>query len=133
MRILRLAAPWQPPSNDANMLESFFHQGDLDFKGEEKERLLKVAETVPTIIDIYLDRPAVIPQITQRCAGLLANFGASDEAVLDIIFGQFLPEGKLPFELPSSMIAVENQLEDVPYDSENPLFPYGFGLTYEDN
>jgi len=103
-------------SNDANMLESFFHQGDLDFKGEEKERLLKVAETVPTIIDIYLDRPAVIPQITQRCAGLLANFGASDEAVLDIIFGQFLPEGKLPFELPSSMIAVENQLEDVPYD-----------------
>jgi len=131
--ILRLAAPWQPPSNDANMLESFFHQGDLDFKGEEKERLLKVAETVPTIIDIYLDRPAVIPQITQRCAGLLANFGASDEAVLDIIFGQFLPEGKLPFELPSSMIAVENQLEDVPYDSENPLFPYGFGLTYEDN
>ena len=74
------------------MLESFFHHGDLDFKGEEKERLLKVAETVPTIIDIYLDRPAVIPQITQRCAGLLANFGASDEAVLDIIFGQFLPE-----------------------------------------
>ncbi len=131
--ILRLAAPWQPPSNDANLLESFFHQGDLDFKGEEKERLLKVAETVPTIIDIYLDRPAVIPQITQRCAGLLANFGASDEAVLDIIFGQFLPEGKLPFELPSSMIAVENQLEDIPYDSENPLFPYGFGLTYKDN
>ena len=37
--ILRLAAPWQPPSNDANFLESFFHQGDLDFKGEEKERL----------------------------------------------------------------------------------------------
>ena len=128
-----MAAPWQPPSNDANFLESFFHQGDLDFKGEEKERLLKVAETVPTIIDIYLDRPAVIPQITQRCAGLLANYGASDEAVLDIIFGQFLPEGKLPFELPSSMIAVENQLEDIPYDSENPLFPYGFGLTYEDN
>ena len=124
---------WQPPRNDANMLESFFHQGDLDFKGEEKERLLKVAETVPTIIDIYLDHPAVIPQITQRCAGLLANYGASDEAVLDIIFGQFLPEGKLPFELPSSMIAVENQLEDIPYDSENPLFPYGFGLTYEDN
>jgi beta-glucosidase len=31
------------------------------------------------------------------------------------------------------MIAVENQLEDIPYDSENPLFPYGFGLTYKDN
>jgi beta-glucosidase len=28
------------------------------------------------------------------------------------------------------MEAVEKQLEDVPYDSENPLFPYGYGLSY---
>jgi beta-glucosidase len=29
------------------------------------------------------------------------------------------------------MEAVRNQKEDVPYDSENPLYPYGFGLSYE--
>ena len=37
---------------------------------------------------------------------------------------------KLPFELPSSQRAVENQMEDVPYDSKNPLYPYGHGLSY---
>jgi len=28
------------------------------------------------------------------------------------------------------MDAVRNQKEDVPYDSEKPLFPFGFGLRY---
>jgi beta-glucosidase len=49
---------------------------------------------------------------------------------LDAIFGRARPEGKLPFELPSSMEAVRNQKEDVPSDSEAPLYPFGFGLAY---
>jgi beta-glucosidase len=61
---------------------------------------------------------------------LLAEYGASDTAVLDVIFGNAIPEGKLPFELPSSMEAVRDQKADVPYDSENPLYPFGFGLSY---
>ncbi len=63
---------------------------------------------------------------------LLANFGASDEAVLDVIFGRFNPSATLPFEMPSSMEAVEQQLEDVPYDSKDPLFKFGFGLRYDE-
>lgn len=47
-----------------------------------------------------------------------------------MIFGQFNPGGKLPFEMPRSMEAVRAQKEDVPYDSENPLFPFGHGLSY---
>jgi len=31
------------------------------------------------------------------------------------------------------MEAVRNQKEDVPFDSENPLFRFGFGLSYSDN
>jgi beta-glucosidase len=81
-------------------------------------------------VDIFLERPAVIPEIAEKSAGLLVNFGASDAAVLDVIFGRFTPCGKLPFEMPSSMEAVRKQREDVPYDSENPLFPFGHGLTY---
>ena len=50
---------------------------------------------------------------------------------MDLIFGKFKPTGKLPFELPSSMEAVYEQRSDVPYDSKNPCFEYGFGLTYE--
>ena len=72
----------------------------------------------------------MIPEIAEQCAGLLANFGASDAAVLDVIFGRFSPVGKLPFELPSSMEAVRDQKEDLPYDSESPLFAFGHGLGY---
>lgn len=126
--ILRLKTPYEPRQG---LLESFMHAGDLDFKGEEKARILRILAQVPTVVDIFLDRPAVIPEIAAACAGLLANFGASDAAVLDVIFGRFNPSGKLPFELPSSMEAVRNQREDVPYDSENPLFPFGFGLSYD--
>jgi beta-glucosidase len=82
------------------------------------------------VVDFYFERPAVIPEINQKCAALLGNFGANDAAVLDVIFGRFAPNGKLPFEIPSSMDAVRKQKEDMPYDSENPLYPFGFGLTY---
>jgi len=125
--ILRLKAPFEARKG---MLESFFHAGDLEFKNPEKGRILKILETKPTVIDLYFERPAVIPEINEKCAALIGNFGANDGAVLDVIFGRFVPNGKLPFEIPSSLEAVERQKEDVPYDSENPLYPFGFGLTY---
>jgi beta-glucosidase len=129
LAILRIKAPYQP--REGNLLEQLFHSGDLDFKEPELSRLLAILSKVPTIVDIYLDRPAVIPEIAEHAAGLTASFGASDAAVLDVIFGQFIPSGKLPFELPSSMDAVRQQKEDMPYDSSDPLFPFGHGLTYE--
>jgi beta-glucosidase len=125
--ILRLATPYEKRKG---LTESFFHTGELDFKEPEKSRILKIMNRIPTIVDIYLERPAVIPEIAEKSAALLANFGASDEAVLDVIFGKFEPQGKLPFELPASMEAVRGQKEDVPYDSKNPLFPFGHGLGY---
>jgi beta-glucosidase len=128
LAILRLKAPYQPRDNE--FLERMFHAGDLDFPAAELARIQDILARVPTIVDIYLDRPAVMPEIAAGCAALLANFGASDAAVLDVICGRFAPGGRLPFELPSSMEAVRRQKEDVPYDSANPLFPFGYGLTY---
>jgi beta-glucosidase len=72
----------------------------------------------------------VIPELAQDSAALLATFGVSDQALFDVLTGRFAPTGKLPFEMPSSMEAVRGQLEDVPHDSKDPLFPIGFGLTY---
>lgn len=127
--IIRLNTPWYPV-NTANPFAQMFHHGDLDFKGRQRDSILQLLHAVPTIVDIYLDRPAVIPEISKAAKGLLADFGASDAAVLDVIFGRANPGGKLPIELPSSMEAVRQQKEDVPYDSPNPLYKFGFGLSY---
>lgn len=129
LAILRLETPWVPVETK-NQMARGFHHGDLDFKGAVRAEILSLLETVPTIVVIYLDRPAVIPEISEKAKALLAEYGATDEAVLDVIFGKAKPEGRLPFELPSSMEAVQNQKADVPHDSEHPLYPFGFGLAY---
>lgn len=128
LAILRIGAPFEP--RDALALENLFHAGSLAFDPETLAHLLEVAAAVPTVIAIDLDRPAVIPELAGAAAALIGAFGATDTVILDLIFGNSTPTGKLPFELPSSMDAVLAQLTDVPADSENPLFPLGFGLTY---
>ena len=129
LAILRLNTPYVPINSPITMAR-MFHHGDLDFKGKQKDSILQLLSTVPTIVDIYLDRPAVIPEISARAKGLLADFGASDIAVMDVIFGKDKPGGHLPIELPSSMDAVRAQKEDLPYDSKNPLYKFGYGLSY---
>lgn len=129
LAIIRLNTPWYPADTKVPFALSF-HHGDLDFKGEEKAKILNLLKTVPTVVNLYLDRPAVIPEISEAAAAVIADFGASDQSVCEVLFGNASPKGKLPFELPSSMEAVRNQLTDVPYDSKDPLYNFGFGLSY---
>ena len=129
LAIIRLETPWYPVETD-NPFARGFHHGDLDFKGQAKAEILALLEKAPTIVVLYVDRPAVIPEISAAARALLVEYGASDAAVLDVIFGKASPRGKLPLELPRSMAAVRAQKADLPYDSENPLYPFGFGLSY---
>lgn len=126
--IIRLETPYQIlfPGRTA----AFFHHGDLDFKEEEKKKIIDLMRKVPTIVDIYLDRPAVIPEISEMSAALLANFGATDEVLMQVLFGQISPKGKLPVEMPSYMETVKAQFSDLPYDSAKPLYEFGYGLNY---
>jgi beta-glucosidase len=66
---------------------------------------------------------------TAAAGAVAANFGATDEAALDVLSTRPGPRG-LWFELPSSWDAVLMQLEDVPSDSEDPLYPFGHALPY---
>jgi beta-glucosidase len=129
--IIRLQTANYPiPEAKGNMIAQMFHFGDLDFKGKQLDDILTLEKTVPTVVDIYLDRPAVIPEISQNAKALFGSFGSSDAALLDVVFGKYKPGGHLPIELPSSMDAVLNQKEDVPYDSKEPLYKFGYGLSY---
>ncbi len=131
MAIIRLKTPFYPiTETKGNPIAGLFHFGDLDFKGQQLQDILDLEKTVPTVVDIYLDRPAVIPEISRNAKALIANYGASDTALLDVLFGKYKPQGHLPIELPSSMDAVRNQKEDMPYDSKDPLYKFGTGLSY---
>jgi beta-glucosidase len=125
--VLRIATPWQKRKG-GSMFESFFRGGRLYYSEEELDEILSLIGQKPAVVVANLYRPAVLTEINERCGALMADFDTSDEVLADVLFGTREAEGKLPFELPSSWEAVEKQKEDVPYDSEDPLYPFGFGL-----
>ncbi|MBF4585696.1 glycoside hydrolase family 3 protein [Curtobacterium sp. VKM Ac-2887] len=129
--VLRVVAPWEVRGEPGD-LENFFHAGSLDFHPAELEHIRTVAATVPTIVDVYLDRPAIVAPFLDDVASLIVNFGSHDDAFVQVLFGALEPLGKLPFELPSSMAAVLASREDVPSDTDDPTFAFGFGLRYQD-
>ena len=86
-----------------------------------------------TILSVYFRQPYVMDDESnlKNAGAILASFGVSDIALMDIITGINAPQGKLPFALPSSLAAVLAQDSDAPgYDEEGTLFPFGFGLSY---
>ncbi len=126
--IKRIGTPFEERSQ--YFLEKFFHQGRLYYTEEEKAEVLNLITKKPSIVVANLERPAILTEIAGASTALLAEFGTSEEVLVDVLFGKRSPEGKLPFELPSSWEAVKNQKEDLPYDSKDPLYPFGFGLRY---
>jgi len=86
------------------------------------------AAGIPSIVSVYMDRPAILTDVIDDMDAVLVNFGAADRNLFAALDGTVAPQGKLPFELPSSWSAVLAQKEDVPYDSADPLFKFGFGL-----
>ncbi|EME87136.1 glycoside hydrolase family 3 protein [Pseudocercospora fijiensis CIRAD86] len=130
LALLRLRAPYEPRPGG---FESNYHAGSLEDNATEKARQQAIYDAVPTIVDMYLDRPAAIPEIAESAVALLASFGSSPEAFLDVVLGVdgAEPLGKLPFDLPRSTQAVANSKEDVPFDTANPVFRFGNGLSYK--
>jgi beta-glucosidase len=126
LAVLRLDAPYEPRPGG---FESFFHAGSLEFPVAERDRILRICEQRPTIIVLFLDRPAIVPELAAAAAALLVEFGARDDAVVDVLLGEAEARGRLPFDLPSSTKAVTESRSDVPYDTANPLFRFGDGIV----
>ena len=106
--------------------------GPLDFTSEEIKRIKSLAKIKPVILVMSLKRPTVFSEIASVSDAIIADFQVQENILLEMIYGKFSPMGKLPFEIPSSIEAVEDQREDLPYDSVNPLFKFGHGLNYQE-
>ena len=123
--LVRLMAPFEPRSD--LFLESWFHQGSLDFPPGLVARLARLAAQCPLVVDVVLDRPAVLTPLLGIASAVVGSYGTSDAALLDALTGAIAPRGRLPFDLPRSMEQVRRHGEDVPgYD--DPLFAFGHGL-----
>jgi beta-glucosidase len=97
----------------------------------------KLTAKKPTILVVNYTNPWVINEVyndkTKNIISVLATFGTTADALLDVITGKFNPSGKMPFSTPVSDLAVENQKEDVPGYMEGEgyaLFNYDEGLNY---
>ena len=126
--LVRLPAPFEPRSD--LFLESYFHQGSLDFRPGLVSRMARIAAQVPLVIEVTLDRPAILTPLVDIAAALVVSYGSSDRAVLDALTGRIPPQGRLPVDIPRSMEAVRNTPEDEP-GSRDPLFSFGHGLALQ--
>lgn len=97
----------------------------------------KLAARKKVVLVVNYTNPWVINEVynekTRNIVGVLATFGTTADALLDVITGRFNPTGRMPFSTPVSDQAVENQKEDVPGYLEGEgyaLFNYDEGLSY---
>jgi len=113
-----------------NFLSTLFPNGDLNFGDEITSKIKNYSKNNNLIVVVDLNRPAILQEIKNLSAGLIGTFGVLDEVIFEAIYGNFNPSGKLPFEIPSSMEEVKKQKEDLPDDTDNPSYEYGYGISY---
>ena len=70
--ILRLQAPFEQRDT---MFENFFHAGSLEYPAEVLDHVQRVAGTVPTVVDVFADRPAILEPIVESAVAVTAQLG----------------------------------------------------------
>lgn len=110
---------------------------NLSNNGIDIDYVNKLATQKPTILILNYTNPWAINEIytddAKNILGVLATFGTTPEAILDIVMGKFNPTGKMPFTTPISDDEAQKQKSDVPGYMEGPsyaLFHFDEGLTY---
>ncbi|NDY90865.1 glycoside hydrolase family 3 protein [Ideonella livida] len=86
-----------------------------------------------TVLAIYFRQPYVLDEASglRNAGAIVATFGVSDVALMEVLTGKFKPQGKLPFALAKTLQAVQDNQPDAPgYPAADTLYPYGFGLSY---
>ncbi len=85
---------------------------------------------IPVVVVLLSGRPMIINDALERCDAFVAAWlpGTEGQGVVDVLFGDYKPTGKLSFSWPRSMAQIPINVGDKNYD---PLFKYGFGLTFD--
>lgn len=110
--------------------EWFGDDADIEF-GEADLRALSDARASgkPTVAVLFSGRPMIIEEHLPLADAWLAAWlpGTEGDGLGDVLFGQYAPTGKLSHSWPRTVEQLPLWRSNPSYD---PLFPYGFGLTY---
>ena len=120
------------------------HLGDrpsLDLVGRQDELVDAIAATGrPMVALLFSGRPASIRNLAAKAAAILELWYLGQEsgrAIAEVLFGDVNPGGKLPITIPRSAGHVPAYYNHKPsarrgylFDSAEPLFAFGFGLSY---
>ena len=110
-----------------------YNEGDLD-------NILACRRAMPgkpVIVVETLNNPMVVAEFEREADAIVAEFGVSRAAVLDVLFGKYAPRGRLPVQMPKDMSTVERHCEDLALDIEPHVdefgnaYDYGFGIRYD--
>jgi beta-glucosidase len=82
-----------------------------------------------TVVVLVVGRPMIIDTILDVADAIVVAWlpGSEGAGITDVLFGDVKPSGKLPHSWPRRQDQIPINEGDANYD---PLFPYGFGLTY---
>lgn len=110
------------------------------------ETQLKFAERIiatgkPVVLVMVEGRPRIISRIADKVSGILLALNPSNEggkAIADVIFGDYNPNGKLPFTYPRSTnnhLTYDHKIFEVEETAfgnvaTSPQFNFGHGLSY---
>jgi beta-glucosidase len=110
-----------------------------EFKGDREDLALSADDVMAVsaarraaarvVVVVVSGRPLILGDVLDQADAVVAAWlpGTEGHGVADVLFGLHPPTGKLSYSWPRSMAQIPVNVGDETYD---PLFPYGFGLTY---
>lgn len=107
----------------------------LEIVQSQQEILEAAVASGKTVITVVTGgRPYILTWCDENTNAILEAYypGAKGGiAIAETLYGMNNPTGKTPMQFPRNMESVNAQEGDVSFDLENPLYDYGFGLSYE--
>ncbi|MBO0721154.1 MAG: glycoside hydrolase family 3 C-terminal domain-containing protein [Blastocatellia bacterium] len=110
--------------------EMFGDREDLSLAAEDIAAIENMKKAgIPVVAILLSGRPLLLEKVLDKCDAFVAAWlpGTEGQGVADVLFGDYRPTGKLSFSWPRANAKGPVNVGDRDYD---PLFKYGFGLSY---